>query len=119
MVFHVVLFRPKASISDADRRAMFDALHAAATEIPSVRRFHIGTRVKHGRPYEQMMTEDYPFAAVVELDDLDGLKAYLNHPQHERLGNLFYQLLEGALVYDYQGLDGGPGSVEVRKSTSA
>jgi hypothetical protein len=102
MFLHIVLFRPKPSVSDADRGSMFDALHAAATGIPSVRRFHIGDRVKHGRPYEQMMTGDYPFAAVVEFDDLAGLRTYLNHPQHERLGALFYQLLEAALVYDYE-----------------
>ena len=102
MVLHIVLFRPKPSVSDSDRAAMFAALHAAATEVPTVRRFQVGNRVKHGRPYEQMMLEDYPFAAVVEFDDLAGLKAYLNHPQHERLGGLFYQLLEAALVYDYE-----------------
>ena len=105
MVFHIVLFRPKPSVSVSDRAAMFAALHAAATEVPTVRRFQVGDRVKHGRPYEQMMLEDYPFAAVVEFDDLAGLEAYLNHPQHERLGELFYQLLEAALVYDYEGKD--------------
>jgi Stress responsive A/B Barrel Domain len=102
MFLHIVLFRPNVSVSDADRAAMFDALHAAATGISSVRRFHVGTRVQHGRPYEQMMTADYPFAAVVEFDDLAGLQMYLDHPQHERLGALFYQLLEAALVYDYE-----------------
>jgi hypothetical protein len=102
MLLHIVLFRPKASISDADRTAMFDALHAAANEIPSVRRFQIGDRVMHGRPYERMMTADYPFAAVVEFDALAGLQTYLDHPKHERLGELFYQLLEAALVYDYE-----------------
>jgi stress responsive alpha/beta barrel protein len=102
MVLHIVLFRPKPSVSDSDRAAMFEALHAAATGIPAVRRFHIGNRIKHGRPYEQLMTDDYPFAAVVEFEDLAGLKTYLNHPRHERLGELFYQLLEAALVYDYE-----------------
>ena len=105
MVLHIVLFRPKPSLADSDRAAMFAALHAAATEVPTVRRFQVGDRVKHGRPYEQMMLEDYPFAAVVEFDDLAGLEAYLNHPQHERLGELFYQLLEAALVCDYEGKD--------------
>ena len=102
MVVHIVLFRPRPSVPDADRAAMFDAIHAAATEVPSVRRFQIGNRVKHGRPYEQLMTDDYPFAAVVEFDDLAGLQEYLDHPKHERLGELFYQLLEAALVYDYE-----------------
>ena len=35
------------------------------------------------------------------FDDLAGLQAYLEHPQHEKLGALFYQALEAALVYDY------------------
>lgn len=111
MIAHIVLFRAKPGVTDSDRRAMFDAIGAAAAEIPTVRRFHIGNRITHGRPYEQLMTEDYPYAAVVEFDDLSGLEAYLRHPRHERLGTLFYQLLEAALVYDYAleavGLDRG------------
>jgi stress responsive alpha/beta barrel protein len=102
VVFHIVLFRPKPGIGDADRLAMFDALATAATDIPSVRRFHVGGRITHGRPYERLMEESYPFAAVIEFDDLTGLQAYLDHPQHEKLGALFYQLLDAGLVYDYE-----------------
>ena len=102
MVVHVVLFRPTSNVSEADREAMFEALRAASTGIPSVRRFQVGTRIRHGRPYEQLMTEDYPYAAVVEFDDLAGLRAYLAHPKHEQLGEMFYKLLDAALVYDYE-----------------
>jgi len=102
MVAHIVLFRPKPDVAPAERRAMFDALAAAATEIPSVRRFQIGTRLIHGPQYERLMTEDYPYAAVVEFDDLAGLQAYLVHPRHQALGDLFYRLLERALAYDYE-----------------
>ena len=101
MIVHVVLFRPKSSVSPADRQAMFDALTTAATGITSVRRFHIGERITFGRGYEQMMREDYPYAAIVEFDDCEGLKAYLDHPLHERLGELFYRLMDASLVYDY------------------
>jgi hypothetical protein len=101
MVAHIVLFRPKPDISPTDRQAMFDALQGAAAEIPSVRRFQIGTRVKHGPQYEQLMTEDYPYSAVIEFEDLFGLQAYLQHPRHQALGELFYRLLEKALAYDY------------------
>ena len=103
MVVHVVLFRPKADVSEADRAGMFDALAVAATAIPSVRRFRVGKRVVHGAGYEQLMTEDFPFAAIVEFDDLSGLRAYLEHSNHQRLGELFYRLQEAALVYDYEG----------------
>ena len=102
MVFHIVLFRPKPGLTEVDRQAMFEALDAAASGIPAVRRFHIGRRITHGGQYEHMMREDYPYAAVVEFDDLAGLQAYLQHPQHRRLGALFYELLESGLVYDYE-----------------
>jgi len=110
MVAHVVLFRPKPDVTPQERQSMFDALTAAATEIPSVRRFQIGTRILHGPQYEQLMTESYPYAAVVEFDDLAGLQAYLLHPRHQMLGELFYRLLEKALAYDYEMVKpGGPG----------
>jgi hypothetical protein len=102
MVQHIVLFRPKPGVSDADRAAMFAALNSAAQEIPDVRRFHVGARVTHGAAYEKMMPHDFPFAAVIEFDDLAGLQAYLRHPAHERLGKLFYGLQEAALAYDYE-----------------
>jgi hypothetical protein len=110
MMAHVVLFRPKPGISAAEAQAMFDALNAAAAEIPSVRRFHIGTRVTHGPQYERLMSEDYPFAAVIEFDDLPGLQAYLAHPRHQTLGTLFYELLDKALAYDYEMVKAGPAS---------
>ena len=105
MVVHVVLFRPKPVLSEPDRDAMFAALNAAAKEIPTVRRFYVGARVTHGAAYEKLMREDYPFAAIVEFDDAAGLQAYLRHPRHERLGELFYALQEAALAYDYEASD--------------
>lgn len=102
MLLHIVLFRPKPGLSDDDREAMFAALDAAAREIPTVRRFQLGRRVTHGAGYEAMMAHDFPFAAVIEFEDLAGLQAYLRHPRHDELGRLFYSLQEAALAYDYE-----------------
>jgi hypothetical protein len=102
MVLHIVLFRPKPNISESDRKALSDALSVAAKGIPTVKRFQVGTRVTHGRPYEQLMTENLPYAAVVEFDDVKGLKEYLEHPAHEALGTKFMELLEVGLIYDYE-----------------
>ncbi len=102
MVVHIVLFRPRPDLSDADRQEMFDALRSAATNIPSIRRFHVGTRQTHGAAYERLATQDFPFAAIVEFDDVAGLQAYLRHPEHEKLGALFYRLQELAVAYDYE-----------------
>jgi hypothetical protein len=101
MILHTVLFRPKPGLSESDREAMFAALQSAASDIPTVRRFQIGTRLHHGARYETLMTQDFPFAAFIEFDDLDGLQAYLRHPRHQQLGELFYALQEAALAYDY------------------
>jgi hypothetical protein len=102
VLLHIVLFRPRSNVTAADRDAMFLALGTASTAIPSVRRFEVGRRVTHGAAYERLMSEDFPYAAVVEFEDLDGLTAYLNHPEHEQLGELFSALCDRALAYDYQ-----------------
>ena len=102
MVVHVVLFRPRSDVADADKRALLEAVAAAAERVPSVRRFVIGSRVTHGAAYERLAPPDFPYAAIVEFDDLAGLQAYLQHPEHKRLGELFYALQDAALAYDYE-----------------
>ena len=106
MIAHVVLFRPRAGLSDADRRALADALSTAIGQIPSVRRARVGTRVTHGRPYELMMRTDYSHAAILEFDDLEGLRQYLQHPAHDALAARFFAAFEEALFYDFDLADG-------------
>jgi len=101
MIAHVVLFRPRAELSDVERGGLVDALTRALEEIPSIRRARIGRRITHGRPYEQLMRVDYPFLALLEFDDRAGLLAYLNHPAHEQLATRFFAAFEDALMYDY------------------
>jgi hypothetical protein len=106
VISHVILFSPKPELTPAARRDLLEALVAASTEIPSIRTFRVGRRVKHGLPgYEQLMRDDYEFAAVVEFDDLDGLKSYLAHPSHAALGRHFMASASRALAYDYNVVD--------------
>ncbi len=102
MLFHIVLFRPRPNLTDAERQAFIDAMIDARRQIPSIRRFHVGQRITTGREYERAMTTDFTFAAVIEFDDLDGLRAYLEHPAHERIGRLFSEAAETTFVYDYE-----------------
>jgi hypothetical protein len=103
MIVHVVLFSPKPDLSESDRRTLIDALSAAATGIPSIRRFRVGKRVKHSLPgYEQMMRDDYEFAVLIEFDDVAGLTAYLQHPAHAAAGHHFTTSASKALAYDYE-----------------
>ena len=102
VIAHLVLFKPKADLSVANREALAGALTAAAKQIPSVRRVRVGRRVTHGRAYEQLMRVDYTHAAILEFDDLDGLQAYLQHPAHEELARRFFLSFEEGLFYDYE-----------------
>jgi hypothetical protein len=101
MIFHIVLFRPRPDLPPASRQRFVEALRAAHEAVPSIRRFHVGRRVTHGRSYESAMTEDFPYAAVIEFDDAAGLREYLEHSAHEELGLLFGEAMEAGLIYDY------------------
>ena len=103
MIAHVVLFKPKPGLTDADRQAVIADLKTAASGIPSIRRMRVGHRVRHGRPgYEQLMREDFEFIVIIEFDDVDGLTAYLTHPRHDAIGSHFMQASAAALAYDYE-----------------
>jgi Stress responsive A/B Barrel Domain len=109
MMLHVVLFRPKPNLGHDARRGLAKAFAEVIDEIPSIRKTRIGRRRIHGRPYEQLMREDYTHAAILEFEDLDGLKAYLEHPVHAELGARFFECFEQALMYDFDVRDGHAG----------
>jgi Stress responsive A/B Barrel Domain len=117
VIAHVVLFRLKPGLTEEDRDSLAHAWSVAVRQIGSIRRAQIGPRVRHGRPYEQLMSADYPFAAILEFDDAPGLKAYLDHPAHEPLAQRFFACFESALMYDYELQDSEAGLRSIRNSS--
>jgi hypothetical protein len=106
VIAHVVLFRPKATLTPPQRAAFITALEHALVNIPLVAHARVGRRVSLGRLYDQQNTQDFPFAAILEFESASDLRAYLEHPAHRTLGELFYQTAESALVLDFELLDG-------------
>src|SRR5437773_12439842 len=102
MVSHVVLMKPRADLSAAERRAFVAAFERAIREIPSIHGVRIGRRVKHGAGYEAAAPDAADYLATIDFDDLAGLQAYLGHSAHEELGARFGQSLTSALVYDFE-----------------
>jgi len=105
VVCHVVLFRPRPDLSADERMGLMAALAHALTNIPQIRRFELGRRIRHGAGYEQLMAENLEFAALLEFDDLDGLKGYLDHPAHRELGARFMTSLAASAIYDYEQIE--------------
>jgi hypothetical protein len=103
MIAHVVLLQPRADLTDAQRADALAALRNAAADVPEIRAIRLGRRIKHGLPgYEQMMQQDFEFALIVEVEDVEALKRYLEAPAHAVLGQLFHGATSAALAYDYQ-----------------
>ena len=102
MIAHVVLLQPRPDLTQQQRADALAALRRAAADVPEIRRFRFGQRVRHGMPgYEQMMAQDFEFALIIEVDDVDALKRYLQAPAHTALGHLFSSATSAALAYDY------------------
>jgi hypothetical protein len=106
MVSHLVLLKPRADLSAAERKALIDAFDTAVRNIPTVREVRIGRRIKHGAGYEHSSPDAGDYLIDIGFDDLAGLQAYLIHPAHADLAARFNQALSAALVYDFE--VGGP-----------
>ena len=102
MVAHIVLMKPRADLSAADRQALIAAFDRAVREIPTVRNVRVGRRITHGAGYELRVPDAADYVVVIDFDDLDGLRRYLRHPAHEELGARFGESLSSALVYDFE-----------------
>lgn len=103
MIAHVILFQPRSNLTVTERDAVLSALVSAVRGAPTVRSCRLGRRVKHGLPgYEQAMPHDFEFAAIIEFDDIEGLRAYLRHPAHTAIGNHFATAAAAALAYDFE-----------------
>jgi hypothetical protein len=107
VIVHVVLLSPKPDLSAAQRAAAIGTLSRATADIPDIRRYRIGRRIKHGLPgYEQVMQQDYEIALLLEFDDVDALRRYLAAPAHGALGHLFSTATSAAIAYDYEVVEG-------------
>ena len=100
MITHVVLFRPRADLAEADRKTLLDAFMRLSCDIPSVQAARLGQRVTFGYGYESVPQPDYRFMLELDFANADGLKAYLTHPAHRELADRFYAAVDVAHAYD-------------------
>jgi hypothetical protein len=102
VIAHIVLLQPRRDLSDEQRRAALETLSHAAANVPEIRSFRLGRRVKHGLPgYEQLMAQEFEFALIIEVEDIQALTRYLRAPAHVALGDLFSTATAAALAYDF------------------
>lgn len=82
MIMHVVTFTFRPDASQDQIRALNRELATLPSKIPALRSYHFGSdlRLRDGNA-------DFAVAAVV--DDAEGVRGYLDHPDHVKLVNEF------------------------------
>ena len=108
MISHIVLFRPRASLTADQRQTLITALRRAVEGIAQIKRATIGRRILLNRPgYETQMAEHYEYSAILEFASEADLRGYLDHPAHNELGKLLFTSAEAVLAYDYVNVEPG------------
>ena len=106
MISHVVLFRPRPSLTADQRQTLVNALQRAVEGIPQIKRATIGKRLLLNRPgYEKQMAEHYEYSAILEFDSETDLRSYLDHPAHADQGRRLFTAAEAVLAYDFIATD--------------
>jgi hypothetical protein len=106
VISHIVLFRPRATLTPEETRTLVSALRTAVEGIQTIKRARIGRRTLLNRAgYETQMREHYEYSAVLEFDSESDLRSYLDHPAHTDLGRLLFKSAEAVLAYDFKCVD--------------
>ena len=102
MITHVVVFKPRADLTPADREGLIIAFERAVRDIPHIRGVRVGRRVKFGAGYEQTSPDIADVLILIDFDDLAGLRAYLEHSAHAELGARFNQAFGSGVIADFE-----------------
>ncbi len=105
MIVHLVLFSPRPDLAETERADVRDTLQRALQEIPSIRSYKVGRRLRLGTAYDRAAAIDFEFLVAIEVDDERSLSDYLEHPAHQKLGQLFYETSAHALASDFRLVD--------------
>jgi hypothetical protein len=96
---HAVVFYLKKDTPPAKREAMIADCHKVLGKIPSVRGIWVGEPAAKGTP--DIGVKDFSVGLLVLFDNDDGLKTYLDHPEHLKFVETYLPLVEKVAAYDF------------------
>lgn len=98
MVKHIVLFKLKDEIPDAEKLVVMnkfkEAIEALPAVIPVIRKIEVGLNINPG--------EAWHIALYSEFDNLDDVKFYATHPLHVATGKIIAEVKESRACVDYE-----------------
>ena len=106
MIAHIVLFEPKPDLDPASLRSFARSVIEGLRSIPSIKRVRIGRSIAIDPGYQRVLGDKtYKYAAVLEFEDRGGLLAYLQHPQHGRIGREFWNSCDFTTIVEVEAID--------------
>jgi hypothetical protein len=106
MILHVVLYQPRASATPEDLAALTTSLEVACREIPAIQQVRVGKAGELRVAYDGRSSgQIYEYLALFEFRDELDFRAYLEHPQHRVLGEMFWKVCERTHIMDVTAID--------------
>ncbi|GFZ40826.1 MAG: Dabb family protein [Bacteroides nordii] len=98
MVKHIVLFKLKDEVPEAEKLVVMnkfkEAIEALPAVIPVIRKIEVGLNTNPG--------ETWHIALYSEFDNLDDVKFYATHPLHIAAGKIIAEAKESRACVDYE-----------------
>ncbi|HXG95023.1 MAG TPA: Dabb family protein [Blastocatellia bacterium] len=95
MIRHVVFFKFKPEVSEAERKSVLDELRALPDKIDVIREYEVGEDVLRS-------PRSWDAAIVASYDDLDTLERYQRHDDHVAVVMKLRQLTEATGSVDFE-----------------
>lgn len=93
---HVVLFKFKETVTEAQVAEVVEAFAALPSKIDAIKGFEWGTDVG-----VENKSEGFTHGFIVTFDSTEGRDAYLPHPAHKEFGKIVGGKLDKVLVFDF------------------
>lgn len=94
MLTHVVLFKFKPETTAAEIQQLAEGLGGLPHVIEEIREFRFGTDVIHSE-------RSYDLGLVSSFDDLDAMKRYQVHPEHQKVIAIVKAITASVVAVDF------------------
>jgi hypothetical protein len=106
VIAHIVLFRPKADLSDDELRLFAQLFKRVCVEVPGIERVRVGPVIGGGVfTGTEIGLSTYSVAAYLEFKDHQALEDYLQDPLHREFAGSFWSCSEETAIADAEMVD--------------
>lgn len=94
MLIHIVCWKYRPEVSEAERENHRERLAALARSIESVDSLHVGADVLH-------LERSFDTGLVAHFKDREGLDLYTDHPEHQTVVAIGREIAEKVVSVDF------------------